>query len=201
MRSIFNAWCRIQFSKSRSFSSASAHLIFEHAAVFGKDFVQIRLRELLAGDVGEHDAVSERHDRLALIRVTRRMEEDPVALDQLHHIEHVAAGLFEGADRSNRSTGRHELHIRLGRGRNRVHPPVFHLEHQQPFCRVDDDKVGVPATRPHGQVVPDVGVLFEEVFEAFGQAQLAAAVEARGAKGGDQGRHELLIQRVLRGTF
>jgi len=46
---------------------------------------------------------------------------------------------------------------------------------------VDDDEVGVPAARPHGQVVP-VEESFEEVFEAFGQAQLAAAVEAGGAE-------------------
>ncbi len=29
--------------------------------------------------------------------MTGRMEKDPVALNQLHHIEHVAPGLFEGA--------------------------------------------------------------------------------------------------------
>jgi hypothetical protein len=46
---------------------------------------------------------------------------------------------------------------------------------------VDDDKVGVPATRAHGQVVPYIRVVFEEVFETFGQAQLAADVEAGGA--------------------
>jgi hypothetical protein len=43
--------------------------------------------------------------------------------------------------------------------------------------------------------VPDVGVLFEEVFEALGQAQLAAAVEAGGAEGGDQGGHGDFIAR------
>jgi hypothetical protein len=48
----------------------------------------------------------------------------------------------------------------------------------------------MPAARPHGQVVPDVTVLFEEIFEPLGQAQLAAAVEARGADGGDQDGHD-----------
>jgi hypothetical protein len=50
---------------------------------------------------------------------------------------------------------------------------------------MDDDEVGVPAARAHGQVVPYIRVVFEEVLEPFGQAQLAAAVEVRGAEGGD----------------
>jgi hypothetical protein len=54
---------------------------------------------------------------------------------------------------------------------------------------MDDDEVGVPAARAHGQVVPYIRVVFEEVFEPFGQTQLAAGVEAGGADRGDQMRH------------
>ena len=117
------------------------------------------------------------------------MQEHPVALDHLHHVEHVAPRLFERAGGSNRAARCQEFHIGLVRGHDAVEAPVFDLEHQQAIGGVDDDEIRVPAARPHGQVVPDAGVLFEEVFEAFGQAQLAAAVEAGGAEGGDQGGH------------
>lgn len=33
------------------------------------------------------------------------------------------------------------------------------------------------------------GVVFEEILQAFGEAQLAARIEAGGAEGGDQGGH------------
>jgi len=107
---------------------AFAHLVFEHAAVFGEDLMKVRLRDLFAGDVREHDAVPERHDRLALVRVTRRMEEHSVALNELHHLEHVLPRLFERAGRSNRADIRYELDFRLVGGRDRVQPPVLHLE-------------------------------------------------------------------------
>jgi hypothetical protein len=80
---------------------AFAHLVFEHAAVFGEDLMKVRLCELLARDVREHDAVPEGHDRLALMRVPRRMEQHPVALNELHHLEHVLPRLFERTRRSN----------------------------------------------------------------------------------------------------
>jgi hypothetical protein len=43
----------------------------------------------------EHDAEPERHDRLALIRMTLPVDEPPVSLYLLIHIEAVATRLFE----------------------------------------------------------------------------------------------------------
>ena len=52
------------------------------------------------------------------------------------------------------------------------------------------------AARAHRQVVPYIRVVFEEVLESLGQAQLAAAVESRSAEGGDQCGH----RRVASGS-
>jgi hypothetical protein len=41
--------------------------------------------------------------------------------------------------------------------------------------------------------VPDAGVVFEEVLEALGEAQLAASVELGGADRGDQRGHRLVF--------
>ncbi len=47
----------------------------------------------------------------------------------LHHIEHVAPRLFEGAPLTDHPTRGHELDFRLVGGGNRIEPPVLHLEH------------------------------------------------------------------------
>jgi len=45
------------------------------------------------------------------------------------------------------------------------------------------------AARAHRQVVPYIRVVFEEVLEPLGEAQLAAGVELGGSEGGDQRGH------------
>jgi hypothetical protein len=89
----------------------------------------IRLRELLARDVREHDAEPKRHDRFALIRVTLQVDEPPVTLDLLIHIETVPTRIFERIHLSNHTARGHELHFRLVSGRDRVEPLVLDLEH------------------------------------------------------------------------
>jgi hypothetical protein len=34
---------------------------------------------------------------------------------------------------------------------------------------VDDDEIGMAAARAYGKVVPDIGVVFEEVLKALGE--------------------------------
>ncbi|WP_233465560.1 hypothetical protein [Bradyrhizobium daqingense] len=54
---------------------------------------------------------------------------------------------------------------------------------------MNDDEIRMPVERADRKVVPDDGVLFEEVLEPFRQSQLATAVEARKAETGDQDCH------------
>jgi hypothetical protein len=124
---------------------ALAHLVFEHAAVFGEDLLQVRRRELLAR-VYDNDAVAERHGGPALVRMTRRMQQHSVVLNQLHHLEHVLPRLFERTRRANDAHGREQLDFRFVSRRDRIQPPVFDLEHEQPPSRVHVNK----SCRPRG---------------------------------------------------
>ena len=54
---------------------------------------------------------------------------------------------------------------------------------------MNDDEVRMPVARTDGKVVPDDGVLFEEVLQPLREPQLAAGVEARVAQARDQNRH------------
>jgi len=47
----------------------------------------------------------------------------------------------------------------------------------------------MPAERAYRQIVPNDGILFEEVLEALSESQLATCVEAREAEARDQCRH------------
>jgi hypothetical protein len=54
---------------------------------------------------------------------------------------------------------------------------------------MNDDKVRMPTARAYREIVPNDGVLFEEVLEALREAQFATAVEAREAQARDQDCH------------
>jgi hypothetical protein len=46
-------------------------------------------------------------------------------------------------------------------------------------------EIRMPAKRPDRDVVPHPGVVFKAILQLFGETQLAARIEAGGAKGGD----------------
>ncbi|HTT11517.1 MAG TPA: hypothetical protein VMG60_11550 [Burkholderiaceae bacterium] len=144
------------------------HFVFEDATLRREDLAEVRLVELLARYVGEDDAEAEGRDGLALERVAPRECELRVALERTHDVEHVAADLFERALLADRAAVGQELDFGLGGRDQRVQTPVLSFEDEHAFRGVDDDEIGVSAARAYGQVVPNAGVVFEEVLEAFG---------------------------------
>src|SRR5262249_41356027 len=55
----------------------------------------------------------------------------------------------------------------------------------------------MPTARTYREIVPNDGVLFEEVLEALRESQLAARVEAREAQAGDQYGHTTPVDGQL----
>ena len=86
----------------------------------------------------------------------------------------VLAGLFERVDLALEARIGDEAHALAVDRLYGFQPPVFDFEHQQATARVEDDKVRMHIAWAKRYVVPEQPVVFELLFEAVGQAFLAA---------------------------
>lgn len=111
-----------------------------------------------------------------------REDELRITLQHPHHVVHVAAHLLERALFAHGAAIGQQLDLGFRGGQDVVEPPVLDLQDEQTVVRMNDHEVRMPSARPDRQVVPDDGVVLEEVLQALGQAQLAAGVEAGGAE-------------------
>jgi hypothetical protein len=160
---------------------ALRHLVPEHAAIRRPHLAQVALLELPPRDVREHHAGADGQDRPPFARMMGRKSELRIAFDVAQNVERVPAHLLERALFAHRPARRQQIDLGLSHAEDRIEPPVLHLQHQDALCRMNDHEVRMTPPRPDRDVVPDAGVLFEEIVQPLGHAQLAARVEAGGA--------------------
>ena len=146
--------------------------------------MQIGLLKLLARDIGESHAVPEGKNRLAL-EAPAFVDQHRIALQRIHHVEHVVAHLLERVVSRHTATISYQLDLFAACIAYRIQPPVLHLQHHNALLRMQCHEIRMPAERPDRNVVPHPGVVFEAILQPFGETQFAACIEAGGAEGGD----------------
>ena len=156
------------------------HLIAEDAALRRKDLMQIGPIELLARDVGKDHAMPEGKHRLPL-ETAALDNQQRIALQRVHHVEHVVAYLLERVVQRQRPLRGQVLDMRAGCTDDVVLVPVLDLQHHDALIGMQHHEIGMPSERPHRDVVPRPGVVFEAILQAFGETQFAARIEAGGA--------------------
>ena len=137
------------------------------------DFGEVGAVELLAADVGEHDAVAPGEEQRAL-HAPAVDGELRVALQQIADFVGVLPGLFERVGDALEAVGGQDAGALAVDVADGVELPVLDLQHQQAAARVEDDEVGMHIARAEGYVVPEQPVVFELAFKAQGEAFLTA---------------------------
>lgn len=105
----------------------------------------------------------------------------------------VVPGLHDRIGHTLRNALGQDLPGLLARRADRLQPPVFDFENQQPAPRMQNDEIRMSVFRADGHVVPDQVVIVELLLQALGRSALALrhAGDA-GAQGGDDGGHRFV---------
>ena len=152
---------------------AFGHFVLADDAVGFDDFAEVGALELLAADVGKHDAVAPREEQRAL-HASAIDGQLRVALQKVADFVGVLPGLFERVGDALEAVGGQDAGALAVDFPDGVELPVLDLEHQQAAARVENDEVGMHVARAERYVVPEQPVVFELLLEAVGQAPLAA---------------------------
>lgn len=118
------------------------------------------------------------------------MDQQRVAFQRIDHVEHVLAHLLERIVLLFSSAlWRQQFNLFGIRTDDVIPVPVLDLQHHDALLRMQHHEIRMSAERPHRNVVPHPGIVFEAILQPLSEAQLPPRIEVCRTKRGDQSSH------------
>lgn len=174
------------------------HLVLEEHALRIEDVGEIGLLELAPGDAGEHHAPAPRHDQLARMGRAGALAQQRVLFQQQVDFEDVGAGLQQGIGDGLEAVLGMQPHLARGDGFQGGQLPVLDLQHQDAATRMQYDEIRIARLGADRDVAPAEVVVFEQFFQAFGEATFTGGIELALAASGEKAGHRSSIPRSCR---
>ena len=171
------------------------HLVLEQHPLGVEDVGEVGLLELTTGDAGEHHAPAPGHDQLARMGRAGALAQQRVLFQQQVDFEDVGAGLQQGIGNGLEAVLGVQAHLAVGDGFQGGELPVLDLQYQDAATWMQHDEIRIAGLGAYRDIAPAEVVVFEQLFQAFGETAFTRGIELALAASGEKAGHRSSIPR------